>query len=48
MQESIELPWEEAMQAWDMNANGLYELTPEVPGKKYRHPQKWLLKHSPK
>jgi polyphosphate kinase len=42
--ETITVPWEENMQAWDLQPDGEYLLTPEIEGKKYRHPQKRTFK----
>jgi len=42
--EAIDIAWQEGMQAWDMQPDGTYVMTPRVEGRKYRHPQKRLYK----
>ncbi|NND43896.1 MAG: polyphosphate kinase 1 [Xanthomonadales bacterium] len=42
--ETIELPWQDGMEAWDMQADGQYLCTLKQSATKGRHPQKKLLK----
>ncbi len=43
-EETLSLPWQEGMEAWDMQADGQYLSTMETGKKKIRHPQKRLMK----
>jgi len=43
-EETISIPWQPGMEAWDMQADGQYLSTEVKAGKKMRHPQKRVLK----
>jgi len=43
-EESFAIPWQEDMEAWDMQADGQYLSSVDLNTKKIRHPQKRLLK----
>jgi polyphosphate kinase len=40
----LDLPWEDNMRAWDLQADGSYLKTEPATDEKYRDPQKRLLK----
>ena len=42
--EALDLPWNDNMEAWDMQPNGQYLSTLEDASGKMQHPQKRLLK----